>query len=103
MEVYGSTDAGVDEAPGGEPPGVRGPGVPEPDRPQRHALPSPPASRARAGLVMDAAGRIVRHLGLRAGEPALSWDCADDAGLPVPGRDVPVPVRPQSGKVEVVR
>jgi len=54
-------------------------------------------------LVMDATGRIVRHLELRAGEPALSWDCADDLGMPVPAGTYLYQCGPQSGKVEVVR
>ena len=54
-------------------------------------------------LVMDAAGRIVRHLELRAGEPALTWDCADDLGMTVPSGTYLYQCGPQSGKIEVVR
>ena len=103
MEVYGSNDVGVDEEPASSPEASVAAAFPNPTGRcvvlafrTREPKPAPV-------LVMDVAGRIVRHLGLRAGEPALPWDCTDDAGLPVPAGAYLYQCGPQSGKVEVVR
>ena len=103
MEVYGSNDVGVDEAPGTAPETRVSAAFPNPTG--RSILLSFPARQpGRAPVVvMDAAGRIVRHLELRNGEPALSWDCADDAAMPVPAGTYLYQCGPQSGKIEVVR
>jgi hypothetical protein len=103
LEVYGSTDVGFDEAPAAAPEVSVAAAFPNPAGrsvtltfPAREPGPAPV-------LVMDAAGRIVRHLELRAGEPAVSWDCADDLALPVPAGTYLYQCGPQSGKTEVVR
>jgi hypothetical protein len=103
MEVYGSTDVGVDEEPVGTPEESAAPAFPNPTG--RNVLLSFPGREPGSTpvLVTDAAGRTVRHLELHAGEPALSWDCADDAGLPVSAGTYLYQCGPQSGKVEVVR
>jgi hypothetical protein len=103
MEVYGSTDLDVDEAPATAPAASVAPAFPNPAcRSVLLAFPAREPGPAPV-LVMDAAGRIVRHLELRTGEPALSWDCADDAGMPVPAGTYLYQCGAQIGKVEVVR
>jgi hypothetical protein len=103
MEVYGSTDLDVNEESADALNESVAPAFPNPTgRSVTLAFPGREPVPASV-LVMDAAGRIVRHLELRAGEPALTWDCADDLGMPVPAGTYLYQCGPQSGKVEVVR
>jgi hypothetical protein len=103
MEVYGSTDLDVNEESADALNESVAPAFPNPTgRSVTLAFPGREPVPASV-LVMDAAGRIVRHLELRAGEPALTWDCADDLGMPVPAGTYLYQCDPQSGKVEVVR
>jgi hypothetical protein len=103
MEVYGSTDVGVDEEPAGKLEAPLAPAFPNPTgRSITLAFPAREPGPAPV-LVMDATGRIVRHLEIRSGEPAVSWDCCDDSALPVPAGTYLYQCGPQSGKVEVVR
>jgi hypothetical protein len=103
MEAYGSDDVGVDEAPAGTP--VARVTQPFPNPAGRSVtLPFPGREPGDAPvLVIDAAGRVVRHLELRAGETALKWDCCDDLSSPVPAGSYIYVCGEHSGKVEVAR
>jgi len=80
LEVYGSTDAGCDEA-AGAPALQRSAAAPNPaNRLVRLALPQGDGSGVVE--VTDAAGRVVRRL--EASGIEAIWDCTDDAGQPVP-------------------
>jgi len=79
LEVYGSTDAGCDEAP--DAPALH----------ERAAAPNPATGFVRLVLpsvnpgsveLTDAAGRVVRCL--PAAGPEVVWNCRDDRGEPVP-------------------
>lgn len=80
LQVYGSTDAGCDDAPT----------VPAPR--QHVAAPNPANGLVRLVIshlrgpasveMIDAAGRVVRRLA--ASGPEAFWDCRDDRGEPVP-------------------
>ena len=103
MEVYGSTDAGVDETPGGAPEASVAPAFPNPTgRSVTLAVPVRATEPAQV-LVLDLSGRVVRHLELRAGESVVVWDCSDDLSQPVPAGTYVYRCGSQSGKVEVVR
>jgi len=103
MEVYGSTDVGVDEAPARAPQATAATAFPNPSgRIVTLAFPSSEPGPTQV-LVMDVSGRVVRRLELRAGEHALPWDCADDLSMPVPAGTYLYQCGAQSGKVEVVR
>lgn len=103
MEVYGSDDVGVDEAPA-EIPALGTPqSFPNPATGSVRLTFSAPARESAPVLVIDAAGRVVRRLELRAGETALNWDCSDDFSSPVPAGSYVYVCGEHSGKVEVAR
>jgi len=103
MEVYGSTDASVDESPAGEPGRALSPAFPNPaGRSVTIAFPVRAVDPAQV-LVLDLSGRVVRRLEMRSNESVVVWDCADDQSLPVPAGTYVYQCGTQTGKVEVVR
>ena len=103
MEVYGSDDADVREMPGLTAGEASASALPNPAA--RSVLLSFPRPVMESGpiLVMDASGRVTRHLELRARERTVTWDCTDDLSLPVPTGTYLYRCYGQSGKIEVVR
>lgn len=99
LEVYGSTDAGCDEA--GEHPALH----------ERAAAPNPATGLVRLQLpearsgdaveIADLAGRVIRAIA--AAGPEVVWNCADDQGRPVPPGVYLWRCGGASGSVTVVR
>jgi len=99
LEVYGSTDAGCDEA-AGAPALQRSTAAPNPaNRLVRLVLQQ--GSGSGVVEVTDAAGRVLRRLEARG--PEAVWDCRDDSGQPVPDGVYLWRCGSESGRISICR
>jgi hypothetical protein len=105
LEVYGSTDIGIDEEVKPQPIRSFGSAIPNPvkDNVRFNVILS--ETGAQPVLITDVTGRVVRNLtvsGNKNNSVQVIWDCLDDAGIRVPVGNYFYRCGNTVGKIEVI-
>jgi hypothetical protein len=105
LEVYGSTDIGIDERVEPKPIHNLGSGIPNPTKNSVQFNIKSPGKGSFPVLITDVAGRVVRTLianGIKNEIMNILWDCCDDSGIRVPAGTYFYRCADAVGKLEVI-